>query len=128
MRNRAKCKLCLATIESKEQHDFVSCVCGEISIDGGPVYFKASAKNFENFLRIDDDGNEVQVKFKDQELASPETSPQPTGRLSRAELLDMLEETLKGTEKLPPHALYAAPTHADVYSLGVLILAILRAS
>lgn len=64
MRNRAKCKLCEEIIESFHQFDYVSCDCGEISIDGGEYTFGASAKNFANFLRIDDNDKEVAVKFQ----------------------------------------------------------------
>lgn len=59
MRNRAKCRRCDDIIESTHRHDFVTCKCGEIAVDGGQAYFRAAAKNFENFIRLDDEGNEV---------------------------------------------------------------------
>lgn len=65
MRNRAKCRLCGDIIESFHRHDFVECKCKEISIDGGIDYYKAAARNWENFVRIDDSDKEVQVKFVD---------------------------------------------------------------
>ena len=37
-RNRARCKKCGDVIESKHVHDFVTCKCGSISVDGGPSY------------------------------------------------------------------------------------------
>src|ERR1700760_3075851 len=105
MRNRAKCKLCQDIIESKDRCDFVWCKCGEIAVDGGRDYFKATARNFENFLRIGDDGDEIEViyqeKTKDLELVDPESSLLPKERLSREQLLDMLESTLKSIESLP---------------------------
>ena len=40
LRNRAKCKLCGDTIESTHVHDFVSCSCGAVSVDGGRDYLR----------------------------------------------------------------------------------------
>ncbi len=37
-RNRAICLGCLDIIESKHRHDFVSCTCGKLSVDGGLDY------------------------------------------------------------------------------------------
>ena len=39
-RNRARCKKCKDIIESKHRHDFVTCTCGAVSVDGGKDYFK----------------------------------------------------------------------------------------
>ena len=38
IRNSAICKKCKDEIESKYRHDFVTCKCGAISIDGGKEY------------------------------------------------------------------------------------------
>lgn len=37
-KNKAYCKLCLDTIESTHRHDFVTCKCGSLSLDGGLAY------------------------------------------------------------------------------------------
>lgn len=37
-RNAARCRKCNSTIESKYRHDFTSCSCGAISVDGGKDY------------------------------------------------------------------------------------------
>jgi len=50
--NRAKCNLCQSVIVSTHQHDFVSCACGAIYIDGGNSYWRAGAKDFKNLLRF----------------------------------------------------------------------------
>ena len=42
IRNMAKCLLCGEIIESKYTHDFVTCKCGNLSVDGGLDYFKRS--------------------------------------------------------------------------------------
>ena len=52
IRNRAKCKLCGDEIESTHRHDFVSCSCGEIFVDGGKDYCRRGAKDFQNFIDL----------------------------------------------------------------------------
>jgi hypothetical protein len=39
-RNAARCLLCGDTIESTHTHDFRTCSCGNVSVDGGPAYRK----------------------------------------------------------------------------------------
>lgn len=48
IRNSAQCRLCNDEIESKSHHDFVSCKCGAISLDGGHDYIRriGDPKNF----------------------------------------------------------------------------------
>ena len=36
--NKIKCKKCGDIIESKNRHDFVSCKCGSVAVDGGNSY------------------------------------------------------------------------------------------
>jgi hypothetical protein len=43
-RNAARCKLCGDTIESKSVHDFVTCTCGNLHVDGGHEYLKRGWK------------------------------------------------------------------------------------
>lgn len=38
--NKARCKKCNTVIESKTVHDYVSCKCGAIAVDGGRIYLK----------------------------------------------------------------------------------------
>jgi hypothetical protein len=40
LKNRAECNLCKDIIESKHRHDFVSCKCGAIILDGGTDYLR----------------------------------------------------------------------------------------
>lgn len=42
--NRVKCKKCGEIIESKSVHNFVTCSCGNVSVDGGLCYLKRSFK------------------------------------------------------------------------------------
>ena len=47
--NRAKCKLCGKIIVSRHRHDFVSCDCGAIAVDGGNDYCR-HVGSLENIL------------------------------------------------------------------------------
>jgi hypothetical protein len=40
IRNSVKCLKCGEEIESKSVHDFRSCKCGNISVDGGKEYLR----------------------------------------------------------------------------------------
>ena len=40
IKNKWKCLYCNDIIESKHQHHFISCKCGEMSIDGGTSYIR----------------------------------------------------------------------------------------
>ena len=42
IRNRAKCLHCNDIITSYHGHDFVTCLCGKVSVDGGTNYLKRS--------------------------------------------------------------------------------------
>lgn len=123
MRNRAKCKLCQTVIESIHQHDYVTCKCGEISVDGGDAYCRCSAISWENFLRIDDENNEIIVTIKNDTVVAVLPKSKPT----RKELLDMLSEMIAGYERLPSAAMSEPITHYDFVSSLLLIAEVLRA-
>lgn len=118
MRNRAKCKLCQEVLESFHRHDFVTCKCGEISIDGGQDYFKCSAKNWGNFLRVDDENFEHPVRSVDSEdqvdnkLVEKEEMPQEP--MGSGQILDLI---IKQYEDLPQHAMFQPATNSDVLSV-----------
>lgn len=122
MRNRAKCKLCESIIESTQRNDYVSCKCGEIAVDGGQDTFKCSARNFQNFLRIDDDGNIIVPTIIEKSVETKETPKPPT----KEELLDALQEMIKKMEELPSQAMIMPVNHYDHYSLMLLLYNILR--
>lgn len=116
MKNRAKCKLCKSIIESTHVHDYVSCSCGEISIDGGINYYRVSAKDFSNFLRVDDEGNEIIVTFKEPDPKSDDVKPLDI-RPTYSDLLDMLDAMSKNIERLPLHAMTSPVTQYDLSAL-----------
>jgi hypothetical protein len=141
MRNRAKCKLCNEILESFHQHDYVTCKCGEISIDGGLQYLHAIAKNWSNFLRIDDEGNEIIVTVKSKEEAhesivkdnanSNKSNPSKENesvnhKPKKSEMISMLQEIIKSYENLPQHAMLLPISHYDFVSVLLLVSAILE--
>lgn len=44
IKNAVKCLVCGDIIESKHRHDYVTCGCGNVSVDGGTDYLKRSFK------------------------------------------------------------------------------------
>lgn len=40
IKNQIKCNHCGDIIESKYRHDFVTCKCGRVSVDGGHDYLR----------------------------------------------------------------------------------------
>ena len=142
MKNRAKCKLCLSIIESFHATDYVVCKCGEIVVDGGDA-LRCAANNWENFLRVDDEGNEIVVKIEDfskYDLADKHSYSTDTpsshdetnkftdikskSKTSKKELLDMLRGMIKSIDNLPEHAKTNPINHYDYESLLVLLLAL----
>jgi len=124
MRNRAKCKLCQNVIESFHKYDYVTCGCGEISITGGLDELSCSAKNFDNFLRVDDQGNEVMVKVIGGKEKVETIELQPI--LTRKERIEMLDAMIKNIENLPQNAMTLPINHYDFYSFMLLVSSILK--
>jgi hypothetical protein len=128
MKNRAKCKLCNQILESFHTYDYVTCKCGEISISGGNDKLECSAKNWENFLRVDDEGNEVVIKVKDSQLPSDNSDfVEIPGKVTRKEMIEMFEAMVKNIENLPTGAMSQPINHYDMFSFMAIILAILKA-
>ena len=63
IRNRVRCKKCGDIIESKYRHDFVTCKCGAISVDGGKDYLRRSG-NLEDYEDLSEVLPEVKVDPK----------------------------------------------------------------
>lgn len=120
MKNRAKCRLCSSIIESFHEGDYVTCKCGHISVSGGLKY-ECSALDWNNFLRVDDKGNEVVVTVKSDEV-KPLYNEVPT----REDKIKMLDEMIKTYEALPQHVMTTPVTHYDFVSALLLVSSILR--
>ncbi|MFY8248149.1 MAG: DUF7695 domain-containing protein [Gloeomargaritales cyanobacterium] len=58
LKNSKRCNHCNDEIESKHRHDFVTCFCGKISVDGGKDYGRTLFTELSDFTdtSIDDDG------------------------------------------------------------------------
>ena len=62
VRNAIRCTHCGDVIESTHVHDFKSCSCGTVSVDGGHEYLKRSFKNgpadWEELSEYDDEAED----------------------------------------------------------------------
>jgi hypothetical protein len=119
MRNRAKCKKCNSVIESFTVTDFVQCECGEIAVDGGEMKFLTYAKNFDNFIRINEKDEEIQVKVVNKDEAEREslhTNETP---------LDLVKQMIIRYQELPQAAMQAPATNYDILSMLLLIESLL---
>jgi len=124
MRNRAKCKLCGDILESFHEHDYVCCKCGEISICGGNVKLECSAKDWTNFLRVDDQNHVIVPKVvqKDEEKPAMDVE-KPLGYFDK---LDMLKSMVGHFEDLPKHVMDAPINHYDFYSFALVVISLLE--
>lgn len=113
MRNRAKCKSCESIIESLSHKDSVSCKCGQISVSGGDK-LGCAALNWDNFLRVDDEGNVIKPIIQ-------EKAP-----LTKEDLLDELDSMIKRIEDMPQQAMIVSINHYDFVSLLILLSSIFR--
>ena len=50
VKNAAKCLKCGDTIESIHRHDYVTCSCGNVSVDGGTDYLRRSFKEPDTWI------------------------------------------------------------------------------
>jgi ribosomal protein S27AE len=52
IRNIARCSKCGDVIESKHVHDYVSCKCGAIAVDGGREYLKRGFHSSTDIIEL----------------------------------------------------------------------------
>lgn len=53
IKNSAQCRLCKDILVSESVHDFKTCKCGEISVDGGTDYIRrAYTTDFMNIIEL----------------------------------------------------------------------------
>ena len=134
MRNRAKCRLCGDIIESLHRHDFVTCKCNEIFVDGGNDYLRCGAGSWDNFLRVKDNGEEISVSLVEEKKEPEEAYKSPTtitidtsasieaAKPTRKELLERIKTCIKDIERLPDRAMELPLTHYDYRLLLSLLL------
>jgi len=122
MRNRAKCKLCNSIVESFHATDNSQCKCGEIAVYGGEA-LRCAARDFNNFIRIDDEDEEIMVQFLQQQSEIiEETEKEPTYE----ELIDMFGNYIKSIENLPEQAMQSHVSHYDLWTALAMVYAILK--
>ena len=128
-RNRAKCKLCGSIIESYHSTDYVTCKCSAIAVDGGDAMY-CFAQDFDNFLRVDDNDNEIVpkviAKLDEDSIESPK-DPIHT-KLTKVELIKMLDDMIENVDRLPQAAMTAPISHYDYYSLMLLLSSLFKAT
>lgn len=105
MRNRAKCKNCDSILESFTLYDYVECSCGGIAIDGGSYRLNAYARNWENFLRIDDDGKITPISFVEkpseyQKEAEHQQAKEEPKQLAKEGIMYEIDSTIQRLENL----------------------------
>ena len=132
-RNTAKCKLCNQIIESYHSNDYCLCSCGEIYVDGGPFGMRCGARNWENFVRVDENGNEVIPKIVDPTDASivADTTNGVKVGLTFDDALEQLKHLETVYKDLPQQVLYSSLSHSDMSSVLTLLVRVfdcLRAS
>ena len=49
IKNQAQCLICGDVIESKNIHNYVTCSCGNLSVDGGTYYLKRGFKKNDSW-------------------------------------------------------------------------------
>ncbi len=127
MKNRAKCKACQTIIESFMRGDYVSCKCGQIAVNHGPAMF-CEALDWNNFLRLDDEGNEKAVTYQEKNDQKDDgiNKGEDTHIPSKDELISMLDEMIKSYEHLPVRAMVKPITHADHVSLMMLVSSLVK--
>jgi hypothetical protein len=127
MKNKAKCKLCESIIESFYEYDYVSCKCGEIAVYGGAGMY-CEFKNENNFLRMDENGAEMSIKYlsKDDEHKKNDSPTNPPEEISRDELIYSLQQFVEATEKSPNHEKYSYVTQIMLSDCILTILNILK--
>lgn len=135
MRNRAKCKLCKSIIAAKDRLDYVSCACGEITIDCATGVFHANIKQDKsNLILLDDDGNEIVPKEASEKSVFPGvtgpvdevTKNSITIKPTKQELIEMLDDLRLNILRLPQEGQLASITNYDLSLVLTTLVAIFR--
>ncbi len=74
--NKAKCLVCNTVIESRHVHDFVTCPCGNLSVDGGNDYLRRACKDFEKMEELSNNVSLDVLPFPIQQMLLDRFSPE----------------------------------------------------
>jgi len=84
--NKIKCNHCDDEIESKYRHDFVTCSCGKVSVDGGKDYLKRSFTDRSDYTEISEyEEEEIEIIYQGDWLK----------RLKAGDIDEVVESILK---------------------------------
>lgn len=142
-RHRAKCRLCSGFLEAKAG-DYLTCACGEISLDATSSLTKYIAREWDNLIRIDEEGNEIKFSIQDRaarfeersqdqdDISSAKQDPEgdnpylanPYYMVCHETTHDAIIRLIETVEGLPPIAMNTAITHYDYLSLLYLLRSI----
>ncbi len=101
LRNRARCNHCLQVVESKHRHNFRSCRCGAISVDGGKDYVKRSAKDLSDLVELS--VNEADLYLLAGRLYEHRVGGRNLSRVDATKImLDYLEWFMRNLDTLEP--------------------------
>ena len=65
LRNSAMCGDCWQEIVSRHRHDYTTCSCGQLSIDGGLSYLKRNGNHYvDTSLSSKDDFDKIRNEFE----------------------------------------------------------------
>lgn len=64
LRNSIVCNNCNHEIVSRHRHDYITCSCGQVSIDGGSSYLRRGGNNYiDTSISSNDDFDKIRNKF-----------------------------------------------------------------
>lgn len=117
MKNIAKCLLCHTIIESMHDYDLQRCDCGEIAVDGG-MKMLALAKNFDNFLRVREDGTTFKPKIVENDTHENTLHTSFSEITHNFEkLVSSLQLMLENVQRLPHNAMEQPLNQYDLQTL-----------
>ena len=65
LKNSAMCGDCRQEIVSRHKHDYITCSCGQLSIDGGSSYLKRNGNHYvDTSLSSEDDFDKIRNEFE----------------------------------------------------------------
>lgn len=59
LKNAVRCNYCGDIIESTHRHDFRTCSCWRVSVDGGLDYIRRSFRSRDDFTELSEFGEEI---------------------------------------------------------------------
>ena len=123
--NKAKCLRCGDILVSAHLHDHAACKCGNVSVCGGTVNPVIRATDYLTFGEVEDGADVIYAKEKSE---NKQHDSEGHEKISKEELIEILEAMAKGIERLPVHANLAPVTQRDLYELLLVLSSIFRAS